>query len=94
MEQIRRAKAHVQRSGYHQKLEKICNASSDQVEAAMSYVGERGTVRDVLRSADCDPDLKEALAELMVFTTEVVGSDGARAESTEVSRTATCQGRS
>ena len=44
----------------------------------MQYVGENGTVRDVLRCADCDPDLKEALAELMVFTTDVVGSDGAR----------------
>ena len=37
-------------------------------------------MRDVLRSADCDADLKEALAELMVFTTEVVGSDSARAK--------------
>ena len=77
MEQIRRAKAHVQRRGCHQKLEKICNASADKVEAAMCCGGDNGTVRDVLRSSDCDPDLKEALADLMVFTTEVVGSDGA-----------------
>ena len=39
----------------------------------------RASVRDVLQSPDCDPLLKEALSELMVFTTEVVGSDGARA---------------
>ena len=45
----------------------------------MACVGEGGTIRDVLRSGDCDPELKEALAELMVFTTDVVGTDGARA---------------
>ena len=80
MEQIRRAKAHVQRSGYRQKLEKICNASADKVEAAIACVGERGTLRDVLRSAECDADLKEALTELQIFTSDVVGSDGARAQ--------------
>ena len=45
----------------------------------MQHVGERGSVREVLQSPDCDPLLKEALAELMVFTTDVVGTDGARA---------------
>ena len=80
MEQIRRAKAHVRRSGYQKKLETICNASSDKIAAAMACVGEHGTLRDVLRSVDCDADLKEAMAELMALTTEVVGSDGARAK--------------
>ena len=70
MEQIRRAKLHVLRNGYQQKLERICNASADKVEAAIRCVGEKGAVRDVLRSADCDSDLKEALAELMVFIHE------------------------
>jgi len=79
MEQIRLAKAHVRRSGYHEKLERICKASAEMVDAAMRCVGDRASVRDVLRSPECDPLLKEALAELMVFTTEVVGSDGARA---------------
>ncbi len=50
------------------------------VSDAISCVGERGSVRDVLRSPGCDPELKEALAELMVFTTEAVGTDGARAK--------------
>ena len=43
------------------------------------HVGAGGTIRDVLRSNACEPELKEALAELMVFTTDVVGTDGARA---------------
>jgi hypothetical protein len=80
MEMIRRAKAHVKRTGYHEKLEKICGATAEQIEVAMGFVGESGSVRDVLRSPDCDPGLKEALVELQVFTTEVVGTDGARAK--------------
>ena len=80
MEQVRRAKAHVLRTGWHSKLETICNASAEKIEAAMASVGENAIIRDVLRSADCDPDLKEALAELQIFTTDVVGSDGARAK--------------
>jgi len=79
MEQIRLARAHVRRSGYHSKLERICSATPEMVDAAMRHVGEHGSVRDVLQSSSCDPLLKEALSELMVFTTEVVGSDGARA---------------
>ena len=79
MDQIKRARVHVRRSGHHKKLERICNASAEKVEVAIACVGEGGTVRDVLRSNACDPELKEALAELMVFTTDVVGTDGARA---------------
>ena len=44
----------------------------------MAFAGEHGALRDVLRSAACDADLKEAMAEVMIFTTEVVGPDGAR----------------
>ena len=77
MERIRLARAHVQRIGYQKKLETICNASEQKVEAAMCCVGESGSVRDVLRSADCDPELTEALADC---TSEVVGSDGVRGQ--------------
>ena len=79
MDQIKRARVHVRRSGHHQKLERICNASAEKVDAAIACVGAGGTIRDVLRSNACEPELKEALAELMVFTTDVVGTDGARA---------------
>ena len=80
MEQVRRAKAHVQRSGYRKKLDLICNASAEKVEAAIAAVGERGSLRDVLRSSECDPGLKEAIADLMIFTSDVIGTDGARSK--------------
>ena len=77
---MRRAKAHVLRKGWEKKLERICNASAEKIEAAIAGLGENATIRDVLRSGNCDSDLKEALAELQIFTSEVVGSDGARAK--------------
>ena len=79
MEQIRLAKAHVRRSGYHYKLERICNASSDMIAAAIDCVGENASIRRVLLSPQCDPLLKEALSELRVFSTDVVSSDRVRA---------------
>jgi hypothetical protein len=78
MEQIKKAKTHVLRSGYQEKLERICNASAEKVEAAINSLGERASYRDVIRSSDCDSDLNDALKELIVFTSEIVGSDGAR----------------
>ena len=50
------------------------------MEAAIACVGEKGNLRDVLRAKDVDNDLKEALVELQIFTSDVVGTDGARAQ--------------
>ena len=80
MAQIRSARVHVRRKGYKSKLNTICNATSEKVEAVIQTMGENTKVRDVLRSKDCDQDLREALSELMIFTSEVVGSEGARAK--------------
>ena len=80
MAQIRAARAHVRRQGYKPKLTTICNATSEKIEDAIRSLGENASVRDVLRSPTCDHDLKEALSELMIFTSDVVGSDGARAK--------------
>ena len=68
------------RAGYNKKLETICNASAEKVDAAIACVGDNGTLRDVLRAPGVDSDLKEALAELQIFTSDVVGTDGARAK--------------
>ena len=80
MAQIRSARAHVRREGYKSKLNMICNATSEKIEAVIQSMGKDVKIRDVLRSKACDPDLKEALSELQVFTSQVVGSDGARAK--------------
>ena len=69
------------RPGFHEKLEKICRASAEKIDTAMrSLEGGAASIKDVLRIPDVDEDVKTAMVELMVFTTEVVGSDGARAK--------------
>ena len=78
MEQIRRAKAHVARPGFKEKLDRICNASAEKIEVAMQGL-TNPSVKDILLSTHADEDVKVALTELMVFTSEVIGSDGARA---------------
>ena len=79
MEQIKRARAHVVRAGFHERLERVCGASADKIDAAICSLGANATVKDVLRAPGVDKDVKDALAELMVFTSDVLGSDGARA---------------
>jgi len=79
MEQIRRAKGHVLRAGFHERLEKVCRASAEKIDAAITSLGAGASIKDVVRSPDVDADVKAALSELMVFTADVCGSDGARA---------------
>ena len=79
MEQIRKAKVHVRRPGFHDRLERICRASAEKIDAAIHALGPQASVKDVLRAPAVDQDVKDALSELMAFTSEVIGSDGARA---------------
>ena len=79
MEQIRKAKGHVLRAGFHERLERVCGASAEKIDAAICSLGESASIKDVLQAPAVDPDVKAALSELMVFTAEVLGSDGARA---------------
>ena len=48
----------MRRSGYQKKLEKVCNAPSAKVAAAMACVGESRNLCDVLRFVD-EADLKD-----------------------------------
>ena len=79
MEQIRKAKSHVIRSGFQERLQCVCRASAEKIDAAVCSLGQNASLKDVMRSSEVDPDVKAALSELMVFTSDVIGSDGARA---------------
>ena len=79
MEQIRKARWRVIRAGFLERLERIYAASSEKIDAAIQSLGPSASVKDVLRAPGVDQDVKDALSELMVFTSDVIGSDGARA---------------
>ena len=57
----------------------MCGASADKIDAAIRSLGANATVKDVLRATGVDKGVKDALAELMVFTSDVLGADGAPA---------------
>ena len=80
MQQIRKARGHVVRPGFQERLRCICQASAEKIDAAIESLGPNASVKDILRGPDVDPDVKAALSELMVFTSEIIGSDGARAK--------------
>ena len=80
MQQIRKARGHVTRAGFKERLECICRASAEKIDEAIAALGPGASVKDVLRGPEVDKDVKVALSELMVFTSEVIGSDGARAK--------------
>ena len=50
MEQIRKARAHVSRPGFHESCERICQASVERLDAAMHSLGGAASIRDVLRA--------------------------------------------
>ena len=56
------------------------NVSVEKIEAAIVCLGESANIHHLMRSQDCDPDLKEARAELQFSTSDVIDSDGARAK--------------
>ena len=57
---------------------KVLLCSGDRNLCLFAEANGIATVQSVLRSPAVDKDVKEALSELMVFTSEVIGSDGAR----------------
>ena len=66
-------RGHVLRAGFHARLEQICRASAEKIEAAILALGPSASIKDVLRAPEVDPDVKAALSELMVFTADVLG---------------------
>ena len=54
VEQIRKARGHVQRAGFLERLERICAASVEKVDAVIKSLGSSAFVKDVLRGPDVD----------------------------------------
>ena len=78
MELVRSASGHVRRRKFKESLRVIMDCTSDKLSDAVCLLGEKAGLADVMRSARVDAGVKEALSELMFFSSEVVGSDGAR----------------
>ena len=78
MEIIRRATPHVRRRGWQASLKVICDASAMKIWECMKSVNDKSSLGDVIRNKSVAPELRHALQEMLYFTSEVIGTDGAR----------------
>ena len=78
MEMVRLASAHVKRKKFKESLKAVMQCTSERLGAAMTALGENASMGDVMRSSVVDERLRDAISQLLFFSAEVVGTDGAR----------------
>eukprot|EP00435_Cladocopium_sp_Y103_P023726 s4406_g5.t1 len=78
MEMVRLASAHVKRTKFKQSLHAVLQCTSDRLRAAVTALGDNANLGDVMRSSVVDTNIRDALSQLLFFSSEVVGADGAR----------------
>ncbi|CAK0851590.1 unnamed protein product, partial [Prorocentrum cordatum] len=78
MELTRRAGAHVRRRGFQTSVNLVCQATGTQLRSAFDSMGDRAGFRECLLSDNAPASLREAVRNLLFFSSDVVGSEGAR----------------
>ena len=78
MEMVRLASAHVKRKKFKESLKTVLQCTSDRLSRAMLSLGEYATIADVMRSSIVDERIRDAISQLLFFSAEVIGTDGAR----------------
>lgn len=78
MEMVRMASAHVRRKKFKDSLRVVLDCTSAKLSSALRQLGDNATIGDVMRSATSDNNIRDAISQLLFFSAEVVGTDGAR----------------
>ena len=78
MEMVRLASAHVKRKKFKESLKTVLQCTSDRLSRAMLSLGEYATIADVMRSSIVDERIRDAISQLLFFSAEIIGTDGAR----------------
>ncbi len=78
MELVRRAGAHVRRKNFQASIKLVSSLAADRIFQAAADLGDKAGVKEICMSRKTDPALKQAMHELLIFSCEVIGSDGAR----------------
>ena len=72
------ASAHVRRKKFKDSLRVVLDCTSAKLSSALRQLGDNATIGDVMRSATSDNNIRDAISQLLFFSAEVVGTDGAR----------------
>lgn len=78
MEIVRLASAHVRRKKFKDSLRVVLDCTSAKLSTALRQLGDHATIGDVMRSTTSDNSIRDAISQLLFFSSEVVGTDGAR----------------
>ena len=78
MEMVRLASAHVRRKKFKDSLRVVLECTSAKLSTALRQLGDHATIGDVMRSTASDNSIRDAISQLLFFSSEVVGTDGAR----------------
>ena len=78
MEMVRCARGHVKRKGFKQSLKSVVQCTSSRLSAAVAALGQHATIADIMRSSVVDSQLRDAISQLLFFSADVIGTDGAR----------------
>ena len=78
IEILRKAGMHVRKKGFQQNIALIAGTDSDKILQAFKTLGHAATLRDAMLDDRVDPSLRRALKDIIIFSTDVVGSEGSR----------------
>ena len=76
MELIRRAAGHIRRKGFQTNVKLVCAADASVLQQTVQCLGENASLKGALQSPDVPACLKTALADLLLFSSEVQSAGG------------------
>ena len=76
MELIRRAAGHIRRKGFQSNVKLVCAADASVLQQTFQCLGENASLKGALQSPDVPACLKTALADLLLFSSEVQSAGG------------------
>ena len=78
MELVKKASLFVRRKGFQVNLRLVAETTSAAIRAVIEQLGPQAGMRDIIAHSGTDPSLKQALSDLLIFSGDVVGTDGSR----------------
>ena len=78
VEMVRLASGHVRRKKFKDSLRVVLDCTSAKLAAALRQLGDHATIGDVMRSPASEHSIRDAMSQLLFFSADVVGTDGAR----------------
>ncbi len=77
---LQKSKAHVRRRGFSEHCRIIASVEPDMLLKAIALKGEKADLREVMRDPAVDAKLKQALGDVMITTSDIIGMEGHRSQ--------------